>query len=417
MDTTRRKIIQSIAAAGVAATVPGVANAVLSGTITGLPVVGTIPNNGGPQPERPGLGGTDPGPRNSAIDSQNPDLLAAPPTDAGDVPNLMWPFSLSHNRLTPGGWARQTTIREFPVSVEMAGVDMRLNPGAIRELHWHPEGEWGYVTVGSVQITCLDTDGRMFVDNLNQGDLWYFPNAYPHSIQAFSQGSEFLLVFTDGSFSENDTFLLSDAFAHIPKDVLAKNFGVPVSEVSNLVSPSQRWIYAGQVPPTNVNVPHPYGNPPQAFSYHMSNNTPVLQTSAGTVRIVDGSSFPVTGISVALVTVNPGHMREIHWHSNDEWQYYISGTARQTAFASAGEARTFDYQAGAVGYVPSNYIHYIENTGNTPLQFLEIFRTNKYEDFSLAQWMGVTPPWLVQGDLNVSQSFMNELPKTKPIIV
>ncbi len=109
--------------------------------------------------------------------------------------------------------------------------------------------------------------------------------------------------------------------------------------------------------------------------------------------------------------------RTIRPFSNDEWQYYISGTARQTAFASAGEARTFDYQAGAVGYVPSNYIHYIENTGNTPLQFLEIFRTNKYEDFSLAQWMGVTPPWLVQGDLNVSQSFMNELPKTKPIIV
>src|SRR5260221_8768452 len=51
MDTTRRKIIQSIAAAGVAAAVPGVANAVLTGTIT---------NSGVPQPERPGLDGTDP---------------------------------------------------------------------------------------------------------------------------------------------------------------------------------------------------------------------------------------------------------------------------------------------------------------------------------------------------------------------
>jgi oxalate decarboxylase len=132
MDTTRRKIIQSLAAAGVAAAVPGVANAVSSGTII---------KSGVPQPERPGLGGTDPGPRNIAIDSQDPDLLAAPPTDAGDVPNLMWPFSLSHNRFTPGGWARQTTIREFPVLVEMAGLDMRLNPGAIRELHWHLEGE------------------------------------------------------------------------------------------------------------------------------------------------------------------------------------------------------------------------------------------------------------------------------------
>src|SRR5258708_9847875 len=101
MDTTRRKIIQSIAAAGVAASVPGVANAVLSGTITGLPVVGTIPNSGGPQPERPGLGGPPPRPRNSAIDNPKPDLLSPPPTDAGDVPHLMWALSRPHTRLPP----------------------------------------------------------------------------------------------------------------------------------------------------------------------------------------------------------------------------------------------------------------------------------------------------------------------------
>jgi oxalate decarboxylase len=422
MDRRRRKIVQSVAAigaaAGVTAAVPGVTNANPSGTITGLPLVNTITNSSVPQPERNGLGGTDPGPRDIAIDEQNPDLLAPPLTDAGTLPNLKWPFSLSHNRLASGGWARETTIQELPVSTEMAGVDMRLNPGAIRELHWHPVGEWGIVTVGSIQITCLDAGGRMFVDNLNQGDLWFFPEAYPHSLQAFGGvGSQFVLVFMDGNYSENDTFLLSDAFAHIPKDVLAKNFRVPVSEVSNLASPSQRYIYPGQIPSTIVSVPEPYGNPPQAFGYHMSNNKSVLQNEAGTVHIVDSSSFPVTGISVALVTVNPGHMREIHWHSNDEWEYFLQGQGRLTAFAASGTAATFDYRTGDVGYVPSNYLHYVENTGNTPLQYMEVFRSPKYDSFSLAQWMGVAPPWLVQGDLNVSQAFMSKLPTKKPILV
>ncbi|GHO76416.1 oxalate decarboxylase OxdD [Ktedonobacter sp. SOSP1-85] len=415
-------MIQSMAAMGVAAgvtsAVPGVTNVSPSGIITGLPLVHTVTNSSVPQPERNGLGGTDPGPRDIAIDEQNPDLLAPPLTDAGTVPNLKWPFSLSHNRLAPAGWARETTIQELPVSTEMAGVDMRLNPGAIRELHWHPVSEWGIVTVGSVQITCLDADGRMFVDNLDQGDLWFFPEAFPHSLQAFGGvGSEFILIFTKGNYSENDTFLLSDAFAHIPKDVLAKNFRVPVSEVSNLASPSQRYIYPGEIPPTDVTVPEPYGKPPRAFGYHMSNNEPVLQNEAGTVRIVDSSSFPVTGVSVGLVTINPGHMRELHWHPNAEWAYFLQGQGRLTAFASSGTAATFDYQAGDVGYVPSNYLHYVENTGDTPLQYMEVFRSPKFESISLAQWMGVTPPWLVQGNLNVSQAFMSQLPTKKTFLI
>ena len=46
-------------------------------------------------------------------------------------------------------------------------------------------------------------------------------------------------------------------------------------------------------------------------------------------------------------------MRELHWHpNNDEWQYYLTGEARMTVFLGNGTARTFDYRAGDVGYVP-----------------------------------------------------------------
>jgi oxalate decarboxylase len=223
------------------------------------------------------------------------------------------------------------------------------------------------------------------------------------------------LVFTSGSFSENDTFLLSDAFDHLPKGVLAKNFGVPESDFDHLPPASERWVYAGKVPPKNAKVYDPYGTA-QPFSYHLSQNKPI-HAPGGQVNVVDAGVFPGTEVSVAIVLVHPGHMRSIHWHTHNEWQYYIEGTARLTAFAAEGTARTFDYQAGDVGYVPNNYIHYIENTGKSTLRFLEIFSTDRYIDFELAQWMGVTLPWLVQGDLNVSQAFMNKLPKTKLYIV
>src|SRR5277367_413975 len=108
-----------------------------------------------PQPIRDGIGATILDPRNIPIELQNPDVLVSPATDAGTVPNLKWPFALSHNRVLTGGWARETTTRELPISTEIAGVNMRLKPGGIRELHWHKEAEWAYMIAGDCRVSVL----------------------------------------------------------------------------------------------------------------------------------------------------------------------------------------------------------------------------------------------------------------------
>ena len=137
------------------------------------------------------------------------------------------------------------------------------------------------------------------------------------------------------------------------------------------------------------------------------------------MRITDSSIFPASKtIAAALVEVEPGGMREMHWHPNtDEWQYYISGEGRMGVFASAGQARTFDFRGGDVGYVPFAMGHYVENTGSTPLRFLEIFKSSYYADVSLNQWLALTPPELVKAHLDLNQEFMNALRKTKAPIV
>lgn len=94
-----------------------------------------------PQPLGKGVGADIIGPRNKPLDRQNPGIIAPPRTDHGSIPNLKWSFADSHMRLEQGGWARETTINELPVSTEMAGVNMRLDAGAIRELHWHKATE------------------------------------------------------------------------------------------------------------------------------------------------------------------------------------------------------------------------------------------------------------------------------------
>jgi oxalate decarboxylase len=372
-----------------------------------------------PQPIRDGAGATDPGPRNVQLDRQNPDILTPPSTDSGTVPNLKFSFANAHNRLESGGWSREVTVRELPVATTLAGVNMRLTPGGVREMHWHKEAEWSYMLNGRARITAVDQDGRNFVDDVSEGDLWYFPAGIPHSIQGLQEGCEFLLVFDNGDFSENETFLISDWFAHTSREVLAKNFGVAESDFAAL-PPRELYMFQSTVPGplSSDKVPSPNGTVPRTFSHHMLAQEPI-RTKWGTARITDSRNFSIaTTIAAALVEVEPGGMREMHWHpNNDEWQYYLAGQGRMTVFASEGRARTFDYQAGDVGYVPFAMGHYIENTGNTPLRFLEMFKSNYFADVSLNQWMALTPPELVQAHLHLNQKVMGALKKEKRPIV
>src|SRR5260370_40713562 len=109
----------------------------------------------------------------------------------------------------------------------MAGVQLRLIKGGIRELHWPLGGEWAFMIYGSARITAVDQHGRGCVDDVHEGDLWLFPGGVPPSIQGLGpDGCMFLLVFDDGNFNEFETFLLTDWLHHTPKEVLAKNFGV-----------------------------------------------------------------------------------------------------------------------------------------------------------------------------------------------
>src|SRR5215468_6115307 len=125
-----------------------------------------------PQPIRGEYGANDPGPRNVELDRQNPDVLLPPVTDNGSIPNLKFSFGMAHNRLEDGGWAREVTVRELPISKSMAGVNMRLDSGVVRELHWHKEAEWAYILQGNVRLTVVDEDRNVAVDDLKPGDVW-----------------------------------------------------------------------------------------------------------------------------------------------------------------------------------------------------------------------------------------------------
>lgn len=373
-----------------------------------------------PQPIRKdGAGGPDLGPRDVMRDLQNPDMLVPPVTDNGLLPNLRMSFSDTHMQLNHGGWSREITVRDLPIATTLAGVNMSLTPGGVRELHWHQQSEWAYMIWGTARITSVDQNGRNFIADVGPGDLWFFPKGLPHSIQGLADGCEFLLVFDDGSFSDLNTLSISDWFAHTPPDVLSVNFGVPESAFQSMPT-EQVYIFQDQVPGSleSQEVQSPYGTVPLSFKHRLLAQKPIV-TPGGSVRIVDSTNFPIsTTVAAALVEIKPGGMRELHWHPNaDEWQYYLTGQGRMTVFGGNGIARTFDYRAGDVGYVPVAMGHYIQNTGTDTLWFLEMFRSDRFEDISLNQWMALTPEELVRDNLNASPELLHALRKEKwPVV-
>ena len=366
---------------------------------------------------------SEPVPKNSALDAQNSDSVNPPPSDAGGVQTFKYPFSIAHKRLHEGGWSREVTVRELAVSKSLAGVNMRLTSGGVRELHWHTAAEWAYMLYGTARITCIDADGKSFVTDVKEGDLWYFPPGIPHSIQGLPpDGTEFLLVFDDGNFSEYETVLLSDWMAHTPREVVSKNFGVAQNAVEKMPR-KELFIFQAELPGPLAEdqrlAAGALGASPIDFAFRTMQHPPAKRTKSGEVRIIDSSSFKVSqNIAAAVVTVRPGGMRELHWHPNaDEWQFFISGKARMTVFATGGRARTMDFEAGDVGYVLKTLPHYVENTANTDLKFLEMFKSSFYQDLALSEWLAHTPPELVAAHLNLDKATLDAMPRGKPVIL
>src|SRR5258707_2031040 len=265
-----------------------------------------------------GVNESQPGPKNNTVlDGQNEDSVWPPETDAGGQQPFKYSFSLSHKRVEGGGWTRKVTVRDLPISKTMAGVEMRLISGGIRELHWHVASEWAFMLYGSARITAVDQHGRAFVDDVHAGDLWLFPGGVPHSIQGLGEdGCKFLLVFKDGNFNEFGTFLLTDWLHHTPKEVLAKNFDVPASTFDK-VPKRELFIFQRELPrplaEEKRQVDAVTGAVPNTFAFFTGKMQPTKVSKGGGVKIVERKEFSPTDIAAGVVTPEPGGPRAVPW--------------------------------------------------------------------------------------------------------
>src|SRR5262249_49979808 len=134
-----------------------------------------------------------------------PPLGPTPAPLAGtELPSFRFQLGAVAPKTWDGGWAKEATVAEFPVSQAIAGVLMSLAPGGLRELHWHANAaEWAYVIKGQCRVTTINPQGQSQIVDFNAGYVWYFPRGFGHSIQGIgTEDCLFVLVFDNGYFSE-----------------------------------------------------------------------------------------------------------------------------------------------------------------------------------------------------------------------
>jgi oxalate decarboxylase len=270
-----------------------------------------------------------------------------------EISTFKFALEKSEGKVIGNSYGKEATVTQLPISNGLAGVSMRIEPGAMRELHWHATAaEWAFVTEGRVRTTVIDPNGFGETNDFDPGDVWYFPRGHGHMLQCLGdKPCRFILIFDNGYFSEFGTFSITDWFGHAPKQLLAKNFGLPEQAFDSF--PKEEVYFArGKPPPAEPAVPLQGWNlPPETHKYRLLAQPPHGTFEGGREWRVDSTRFPIAKtITGVVLDLDPGALRTLHWHPTaDEWQYVVAGELRVTMFGSNGRFSTERMQEGDVG--------------------------------------------------------------------
>ena len=320
------------------------------------------------------------------------------PKDVAAMPDFRYSLDGNSPKVTSGGWAKEATVHQFPVSKGIAGVHMYLDPGSSRELHWHAiAAEWAYVIEGRCQTVVLEPSGASEINNFEPGDLWYFAKGHGHSIQCIGdQPCHFILSFDNGAFSEHGTFSITDWIDLTPKDMLAKEFGVP-NDIFDAFPKGEAYIQAGPILPAEDALEAPWPRKSTHKFRLLRDNRSVRDFDGGSFRLATVDEFPASkSMSGGFMVIKPGEMRKLHWNPNaNEWHYYLRGKGQVALFGSGGRGKVAEFQPGDVAYIPIGFGHAIRNTGDENLEIVQTWDNGKFEEIDLDKWVASSPRYLL----------------------
>lgn len=318
---------------------------------------------------------------------------------SGILPGFRYPLDGSPPRIASGGWTKEVTVRHLPIAEHMSAVHMFLDPGAVRELHWHAlAAEWAFVIAGRCQTVVLDPTGASEINNFGPGDLWYFPRNHGHAIQAIGDDPcHFVLSFNNGDESpEVATFGITDWIDVTPKDLLARTFGIP-PELFDAFPHGEVYIQAGAIVSTAAATDAPWPRNSTHKFRLMHDPRAAREFAGGSFRLATAAEWPASSdMCGGLLTIRPGELLPLHWHPNsNETNYFLRGKGQVLLYGSKGCAKVDEFMPGDVAYYPRGYGHAIRNVGTDELAIVQTWDSGAFQEIRLTDLLKASPRHLL----------------------
>ena len=349
------------------------------------------------------------------------DHMALVPRRTGDPVTFSTSLDKSPIKATSGGWARDITSKALPIATSIAGAHLYLNPGGVREMHWHNSAEWAYILTGHCQVTVVDPQGETEVANYAAGDLWYFPKAHAHAIQALgTEPCHAILAFDDGLYAEHGTFGLSDWLSRLNPALLSQALGLP-KDIATTIPTGEVYIKQGEViaresakaKATQVL------EQSRTHRHRLMAQKPRVRSPGGTIHVASAQEYPIsTTITGVITKLNPGAVHAPHWHPNaNEWHYVAKGRTRVTLFATDKRMAVTELSVGDCAYIPTGCGHTVENIGSSECEIVGVLDSGTYLEALLSDWLTQVPRQLLANNLGLPEKVFETVTRKKSAIV
>jgi oxalate decarboxylase len=324
-------------------------------------------------------------------------------------------------KATSGGWARDITTKGLPIATDIAGAHLFLNPGGVREMHWHNSAEWAYILAGHCQVTVVDPEGETEVANYSPGDLWYFPKGHAHAIQTLgSEPCHAILAFDDGLYGEHGTFGLSDWMSRLEPGLLSQALGLP-NELASKIPTAEVYIKQGEVIARDSEKARATQvlAPKSTHRFRLMAQKPRVASPGGTIHVASAREYQISTTFTAVVTkLKPGAVHAPHWHPNaNEWHYVAKGRTRVTLFASDKRMAVAELSAGDCAYIPRGCGHTVQNIGADECEIVGALDNGVYSEALLSDWIAKVPRQLLANNLGLPDSAFANLIQSRSSIV
>jgi len=300
-------------------------------------------------------------------------------------------------------------------------ADMRLNQGGVREPHWHPNAvELSYVSRGSANVTIFLGSPTVVQEafTVQEGDLFFVPRAFMHHVENTSSGETRVLSAWNNERIQSVN--ISESVASIPPRVndqtfhmagsnffagLGQSGGIGDKNTASGTTQSTRALN----PPGSAPTPKPASK----YKFSFSSAQPSVNTPGGSDTEGNIGRFPVLeGLACFNIILNPGGIREPHWHPNcAELHYVLEGRGtflNETPGTRAVETATID--AGSFFYVPPAYLHYFENAdSNNKLHVAAFFTSADPQDIGFSGGISSYSNSVLSATFNKPASYFNTL--------